>query len=240
MPSDLTWCAYEKDLSDNPFLTRQYKNLSNSKSPFHDPANIPGRMTMKTLVLVICCGIFTACTSVTVRRPDSNLVIKHVCIQENPKVWVSDFLPVLKNGFSRHGIATTSYSGTTKPAGCEYVLSYTALQSWDFTPYLSHAELWLEKDGRQIAYAEYHLIGKGGLSLMKWEGTKAKMDPVIDELLQNGPAPSIGRQPANDKAVPAVAELTPTTAQEFVSKSGTESKQTQCPQPSVTGNSSPI
>ena len=52
---------------------------------------------MKTLVLlVICCGVFSACTSVTVRRPDSNLAIKHVCIQENPKVWVSDFLPVLK------------------------------------------------------------------------------------------------------------------------------------------------
>jgi len=45
------------------------------------------------------------------------------------------------------------------------------------------AELWLEKDGRQIGYVEYHLIGKGGLSLMKWEGIKTKMDPVLDELL---------------------------------------------------------
>jgi hypothetical protein len=66
---------------------------------------------MKTLVrLVVCCGFFSACTSVTVRRPDTNLAIKHVCIQENPKVWVSDFLPVLKDGFTRHGIATTIYN----------------------------------------------------------------------------------------------------------------------------------
>ena len=142
---------------------------------------------MKALILLLtCCGVFSACTSVTVRRPDPNLLIKNVCIQENPKVWVSDFLPVLKEGFARHSIATTIYSkAATKPTGCEYVLTYTARQSWDFAPYLSYAELWLEKDGQQIGYAEYHLIGKGGFSLMKWEGTKTKMDPVIDDLLGN-------------------------------------------------------
>lgn len=51
------------------------------------------------------------------------------------------------------------------------------------SPYLSHAELRLEKGGHRIAYAEYHLRGKGGLSLSKWQGTKTKMDPVIDQLL---------------------------------------------------------
>jgi hypothetical protein len=139
---------------------------------------------MNSLVLLVgSCLLLTACTSVTVKRPDPALSIKHVCIQENPKVWVSDFLPVLREGFDRHGISTNVYSGT-KPENCEYVLTYTALQSWDFAPYLSHAELWLDKNGRQVAYAEYHLVGRGGLSLMKWQGTKTKMDPVIDELLQ--------------------------------------------------------
>jgi hypothetical protein len=126
----------------------------------------------------------TACTSVTVRPLDPALTIRHVCIQDNPKVLVSDFVPVLRDGFDRHRITTEVYSGT-KPGNCEYVLTYTALRSWDFAPYLSHAELRLEKDRRQIAYAEYHLIGKGGFSLMKWQGTKAKIDPVIDELLKN-------------------------------------------------------
>lgn len=134
-------------------------------------------------VLVISCVLLTGCTSVTVKRPDPALTIRNVCIQENPKVWVSDFLSVLRDGFDRHGISTSVYSGT-KPENCDYVLTYTALQSWDFVPYLSHAELWLEKDGRQIGYAEFHLVGKGGFSLMKWQGTKTKMDPVIDELLQ--------------------------------------------------------
>jgi len=31
------------------------------------------------------------------------------------------------------------------------------------------------------------LKGAGGFSLMKWQGTKTKMDPVIDELLSGRP-----------------------------------------------------
>jgi hypothetical protein len=106
-----------------------------------------------------------------------------VCIQENPKVQVSDFLQVLQTGFSRHGIATEVFTGDV-PQTCEYVLTYTALRSWDLTPYLSHAELHLSRNGRSVARAEYHLRGKGGFSLMKYQGTKKKMDPVIDQLLE--------------------------------------------------------
>jgi hypothetical protein len=119
-----------------------------------------------------------------VRPVDTSVKASHICIKENPRVWVSDFVRVLRDGFGRHGISTEVFSGTP-PARCEYVLSYTALQLWDFAPYLSHAELRIEKGGRQVAYAEYHLRGKGGLSLMKWQGTRAKMDPLIDELLKS-------------------------------------------------------
>jgi hypothetical protein len=143
-------------------------------------------VSLNTRVFIVAVSLsLTACTSITVRPLDRALTIRHACIQDNPKVLISDFVPVLRDGFDRHGITTEVYSGT-KPTDCDYVLTYTALRSWDFAPYLSHAELRLfEKDGRQIAYAEYHLIGKGGFSLMKWQGTKAKMDPVIDELLKN-------------------------------------------------------
>ena len=133
--------------------------------------------------MIVVAILLSACTSVTVRPPDPWLAIKHVCIQENPRVQVDDFVPVLRDGFNRHGISTEVYSGTT-PARCEYVLTYTARRSWDFVTYLSHAELLLERDGVQVAHAEYHLVGKGGLSPMKWQGTRTKMDPVIDELLK--------------------------------------------------------
>jgi hypothetical protein len=127
--------------------------------------------------------ILAGCTSIRVQPVESAASVKHVCIQDNPKVIVSDFVPVVRDGFARHGISTEVYSGEA-PAGCDLILTYTARRSWDFAPYLSHAELRLESKGQQVAYAEYHLRGKGGYSLMKWQGTKKKMDPVIDELLQ--------------------------------------------------------
>ena len=77
----------------------------------------------------------TACTSVTVRALDPALRIRHACIQDKSKVLVSDFVPVLRDGFDRHGITTEVYSGT-KPANCDYVFTYAALRSWDFAPYL--------------------------------------------------------------------------------------------------------
>ena len=137
---------------------------------------------MKLLSIAIVVVALTGCTSVTVRPIDKNIVLKHVCIQENSRVEVSDFVTVIRDGFSRHNISTEVVSNTHQ-SNCDVLLTYTALRSWDVTPYLSHAELRLERGGRQIAYAEYHLNGKGGLSLTKWAGTRSKMDPVLDELL---------------------------------------------------------
>ena len=127
--------------------------------------------------------LFAACTSVKVRPIESAAGMKHVCIENNPKVIVSDFAPVVRDGFARHGISTETFSDEP-PANCEFVLRYTALRSWDVTPYLSHAELHLLRKGEEVANAEYHLKGKGGYSPKKWQSTKTKMDPVIDELLK--------------------------------------------------------
>jgi hypothetical protein len=126
--------------------------------------------------------MLAACTSVTVTPLDPALGVDHVCILRNKKVIVDDFLAVLRVGLGRNGISSTVYSGE-RPADCDYLLSYSALRSWDFAPYLSQAEIWITKDGRQVAHAEYHLVWKGGFSLMKWQGTETKMAPVIDEMV---------------------------------------------------------
>jgi hypothetical protein len=138
---------------------------------------------MKTAIGVLMALAITGCTSIQVSPVASGAKIQQVCIVENPKVAVSDFVDVLRDGFDRHHIATSVVS-TNGARTCETTLTYTALRSWDFKPYLSHAELRLWRGGTQIGSAEYHLNGKGGFALTKWQGTKAKMDPVIDQLLQ--------------------------------------------------------
>ena len=122
------------------------------------------------------------CTSIEV-RPVSDLdQIKRICIEKNDEVLVDDFLFVLEDGLQRHGVATEVYSGP-RPAGCEYRMTYAVWRKWDLAPYLSHAELRLDRDGKQVAAGTYHLVGGGGLDLGKFRGTKAKMDPVIDEMM---------------------------------------------------------
>lgn len=135
------------------------------------------------LGLLCCLAVLGGCTSVRVEPLKS--AADSMCIESNPRVMVTDFLPVLQAGFARHGI-TTQVHDKVPTQGCDYLLRYTAKRSWDVTPYLSFAELSVLGPQRQtLASAHYHLRGKGGLSLMKWQGTQAKMDPVIDQLLGN-------------------------------------------------------
>ena len=138
---------------------------------------------IKLIVIVASLGALSGCTTIEVRPVDTSVEIKHVCIRQNDKVQVRDFLNVLRDGFSRHGISSKVIPAQEEAQG-RYIVTYTALRSWDLTPYLSHAEIRIEKDGKQIAFGQFHLKGKGGFALTKFKGTKSKMDPVIDQLLQ--------------------------------------------------------
>jgi hypothetical protein len=138
---------------------------------------------MKNLIVLLPIFVLFGCTSVTVRPPDSQLRISHVLIRNNPKVIVEGFVDVMRDGFDRHGISSEIVPEDAKVKPGDYVVTYTALRSWDMAPYLSHAEIRIEESNRQVAYAEYHLKGKGGFSMMKWQGVEKKMSPVMDELL---------------------------------------------------------
>ena len=134
------------------------------------------------LPLAAAMALLTACTSVNVHPVANDLQLKEVCIVNNTAVIVPGFVTVLQNRFRHHGIETRMVEATDKDQ-CSYYLEYSARQSWDVTPYLSWAELKLYSGGGLLADAEYKLIGKGGLSLTKWQSAETKMTPVIDSLL---------------------------------------------------------
>ena len=132
--------------------------------------------------ILLLVGVLAGCTSVQVQPLSAEFKPTDICIEENPKVIVSDLLPVLRSRFEFHGI-TTRVHDQPDPNECEYILTYTAFKNWDMAPYLYSADLRLERNGKKVASAEYRLKGKGGLSLTKWQSTKTKIDPVVDELL---------------------------------------------------------
>ncbi|MGS2723229.1 Sbal_3080 family lipoprotein [Porticoccus sp. GXU_MW_L64] len=137
---------------------------------------------MKKIALLMLLVMISGCTSIDVSEVDKSHQMTHVCIKNNPKVIVKNFVQVIEDGFQDHLITTEVYMGQ-RPAHCKFWLTYTALRSWDFSPYLSHAELRLFKDHSRIGYADYHLKGKGGFALNKWASVKSKMTPVINQLL---------------------------------------------------------
>lgn len=129
----------------------------------------------------------TACTSVQVAPVSKAELpnIQQVCIVNNPKVIIDDFLPVIQQRLQHHNIHSRVVNQANEQ-GCHYTLHYSAKRSWDFTPYLSWAEVKLQQGQTVVAQAEYSLKGKGGLSLNKWQSVETKMTPVIDQLLGKG------------------------------------------------------
>ena len=132
---------------------------------------------------VLAVILASGCTSVTVRPVDKSLGMKHVCIENcSERCFDGDMLDVIRDGFQRHGIASQVYTGDV-PDQCEYHLTYMCNRTWDLATYLRHAELTLFRGRNQVGFAEFDLIQGGGFALTKFQSTKTKMDPVIDELL---------------------------------------------------------
>lgn len=141
---------------------------------------------MKKYAIVLVSTALSACTAMEVKPLDKTRhQVSHVCIQENPRVTIAEFLPVVRAGFERHGLGTEVYQSDVPPRHCEYTLTYTARRSWDIATYLSTADLELRQGAELVSRGHYHLRNKGGLSLMKWQSVETKMRPVIDDMLSS-------------------------------------------------------
>jgi hypothetical protein len=135
------------------------------------------------LLLLIFLFVLEGCATSTV-KPLAGEIPKRICIQDNPKVLVEDFISVVQDRLEFHGVASEVFS--TPPIDCGYVLKYVAWRHWDIVPYLSKAEMKLMHDGTLASSAEFHyksITGSGGLDFSKFQGTKAKIDPLIDAML---------------------------------------------------------
>jgi hypothetical protein len=142
---------------------------------------------IRTFWIILALVFASGCTAIKVQPVNTALEIKHACIEDGQQMcFDGEMIGVIRDGFERHGISTQIYSGNL-PSECEYYLSYMCERTWDLATYMHHAELRLYRGKDKIGYAEYHLKGKGGFSMLKWESTKTKMDPVIDELLTGHP-----------------------------------------------------
>jgi hypothetical protein len=142
-------------------------------------------------VFVLTLLVLAGCTSVSVRPIPASVKLEKICIQFNSEVNVEDFVPVVQEDFFNHGITSVVYH-SERPPGCPFTMTYAVERWWDLKPYMVDAQMTVNKDDAYIGSAHYHLAGHGGLSLMKWEGTHSKIDPLLDEMLKNYPKVEMG------------------------------------------------
>lgn len=165
-------------------------------------------MNKRTAFTLVTTGfLLSGCTSITVTPLDASYAVKKICVRENPKVTIPEFVTVIEDSLQRHKIESQFVESnvdkykllqldddqesdqkymniTPTPADCEFSLTYTGRRSWDLGTYLSTADIAISNKSGVIAKANYHLVNKGGFSLFKWQGVKTKLEPVMDELLQ--------------------------------------------------------
>lgn len=140
----------------------------------------------KSKILILGClsslVIVTGCTSIDVSPVSNNTNITHICIEENENVKVSDIVYVIQNRLNYHNISSELVKKDTAKQ-CEYTMLYSALKSWDFKPYLSHANFEIYQGNRVVSKGVFHLNLKGGLTFSKYGDTASKINPVIDQML---------------------------------------------------------
>ena len=142
---------------------------------------------MNRILLPIAVALCLAgCTSIQVRPLPYDAQIKDIKLIENPKVIVDDFVPVMEQNFSQHGIALKHFAESARIGENEYAIRYSAKRSWTVVPYLADAYVKVYKGDMIVAEGKYHLIGRSVcLSIFKWQSVETKMKPVFDELLKN-------------------------------------------------------
>ena len=157
---------------------------------------------LKSIGLAVLCLTAVGCTSYDVRPLKYSPEMKSVTVVRNPKVRVSDFLNVMEDEFGARGIPVVMAPADHVAQDGEYVVTYDARQSWDFTTYLADANVRIRKDNLLLGQGHYHHRG-GSLSLSpwKWQGTKKKMSPFTSSCCASGTSRLTGYAPSMQSSV---------------------------------------
>jgi len=150
------------------------------------------------LMVMVMVG-FGGCTTIKVKPIPIESNIETICIQRNPKVKHTSFLPMLEKEFSYYGIKLREFNITQKTfldetpefpeeviEQCDYIMTYVANWSWDMAMYCWRIELHLyDNDNNKVANALFELVAEGGLALTKFDYTENKIRKLLVKFMSN-------------------------------------------------------
>lgn len=145
-------------------------------------------MKLSRLIIISIISVLSGC-SITKNVSSAASEIQPgdtVCIEVNPRVTEPDILNVIEQSIIENGFFAEVH--TKNPESCELKLTYVAYRKWDFSSFLSKANIKLYKQNRLIGSVEYQtpngIFGGGGANPAKWGSTESKISPLMAELLK--------------------------------------------------------
>ena len=112
-----------------------------------------------------------------------------VCIEYNPKVQVTDIVPILQVALREHRVDSRVYESPEGLVQCPVWLRYTADIDWDTLPfssdykaYISTASLTLQSSSGTLLSSSHYRIDPAS-KRSKWASTRDKLTPVVSALL---------------------------------------------------------
>lgn len=134
-----------------------------------------------TIVLVSGCSVTRNVNSAASQIEAGSTI----CIEVNSRVSEPDILNVIEKSIINNGFNASVH--TEVPDSCGYKLIYVAYRKWDFSSFLSKANIKLYRSKRLIGSVDYQLpngvFGGGGINPEKWASTEEKISPLMNELL---------------------------------------------------------
>ncbi|MCP1117844.1 hypothetical protein [Robbsia andropogonis] len=114
------------------------------------------------------------------------LPVKHVCIEINNQVNLSDLVPALRVALAQRGVTSMVYNAGTAPPDCESRLTYTASMDYGqrqfidgYTRYLSTIDLRLVH-GTEVVVAHYQTEG---LNVDRFASVSTKMRGLVRQMV---------------------------------------------------------
>lgn len=138
-------------------------------------------MKIKVVMLaVVGGGILAGCAIKQTATPVLNLQTREICVVENSAVR-STFKDSYIRALQAKGFLVRVLGANGDTSSCAMTSTYVARWSWDFTIYMSQADLRVYRSGVQVGAANYNSRG-GGSRLDKWVDADAKVQEMVSQL----------------------------------------------------------
>lgn len=136
-------------------------------------------MRLRIAALLGAVALLPACAIHQIIEPVEHETIEDICVVKNEAVR-EEFLTALTEAIEKNGISTQVVQ-ESEADSCPYKVTYTANWGWDFTIYLTYADIRVWQGDRKIGESEYDSSG-GGMRLDKWVNAEKKIQELVDAL----------------------------------------------------------